>query len=288
MTKKRNEKLDPKKTHTTRSKTPATEKTHVTSEKIPTEEKTSVTPEKTPTEEKTSTPAKTHTSTHKTHHSTTSLPPLTEKEDDAYLQFSEACKEVYDKFSPVKINDRMDQLKSSPALTAVLRFMVMIHDLLGIYGVMKFNKNIASALYQHLDDVQEQTGQKLPLARVLLDGIKATKMELLSGVTVHPLPEFHEPEYQTMASKTPPPADPEEFAPSDPPVPPEGVEPPPPQSVGPGGPYLDHSVIPQSGTPVDDPVNPPDSIHESPPTTEMEESYESPSQTEVEESFEES
>jgi hypothetical protein len=151
--------------------------------------------------------------------------------------------------------------------------MVMTHDLLEIYGVMQFNKQMAPTLYKHLDDVQDQTGQKLPLARVLLDGIKLTKMELLSGVTVHPLPAFKEPEYQTMAKKTPDPVDPDEeafeeqsddFAGER-----EAVQEIP-TSVGPGGPDFDPNVQPQSGTPVDQPSNPPASVEEETPEEEPE------------------
>jgi hypothetical protein len=124
------------------------------------------------------------------------LPSMTEEQAQAYMQFSEACKEVYKKFSKGNIDIRVIQLKSSPALIAVIHFMILMHDLLKMYGVMQFNKHVSPTLYKYLDDIQEQTGQTLPLARVLLDGIKTTKMELLSGVTVHPLPEFEEPKYK--------------------------------------------------------------------------------------------
>lgn len=257
------EHITPEKSHA-HDKTRTTEKTH-SHEKTYTPGKTHVTHEKTHTPEKTKTTPKKKAPvrTSKASPSTPSLPPLTEKEADAYLQFSEACKEVYDEFSPVNIDDRLEQLKPGPALTAVLRFMVMMHDLLGIHGVMKFNKYVASKLYKHLNDVQDRTGQKLPLARVLLDGVKATNMELLSGVTVHPLPDFKEPEYKTMPSKMPLPADDpndEGFEEQDPPPdPPQDLT----KGVGPGGPSFDPNVIPQSGTPVDPPLFPPDSIEES-------------------------
>jgi hypothetical protein len=212
---------------------------------------------------------------------------LTEKEESAYQRFAEVCEEIYNKFSPHKISDRMNQIKSSPAITATLNFMIMVYDLLSIHGVMKFNKNVTPDLYRHMNDIQEQTGRKLVLMRLLLDGVKATKMELLSGVTVHPLPDFREPEYKTMASKTPAPVDPdeEEFeerdpsevqseeppddssnpwnAPQDPSAVPDDSSNQP-QSVGPGGPFFDPDVVPESGTPVDPPVNPPDSIDELP------------------------
>jgi hypothetical protein len=209
---------------------------------------------------------------------------MTTEQTQAYLQFSEACKEVYDKYSKGTIDIRVTQLKSSPALVAVVRFMVMLHDLLKVYGVMQFNKHVSPTLYKHLDDIQAKTGQELPLARVLLDGIKTTKMELLSGVTVHPLPDFKEPEYKAMTRRTPDPDDP-----VDPPD--EGVEQPdttgeeqeseesspllsqdPEQHLGPGGPEFDEEVQPQSGTPVDSPVNPPASVEEELPEEEESES----------------
>jgi hypothetical protein len=205
-----------------------------------------------------------------------SIPSMTEDQTKAYALFSESCKEVYEKFSKEKIDTRLIQLKSSPALVAVVRFMVMMHDLLRMYGVMQFNKHVSSELYKHLDEVQERTGQKLPLARVLLDGIKMTKMELLSGVKVHPLPDFEEPEYKTMTKKTPDPVEPddEEFetqstSGEEQDVPAEespfGTS-----HVGPGGPDFDDSVVPQSGTPVDPPINPPASAEEEVPSEEPE------------------
>jgi hypothetical protein len=156
--------------------------------------KTRTTPKKTST-----TPKKTRV--RKAPSGDKSLPPLKKEQAQAYAQFSEACKKVYEKFFKHKINTRVAQLESSQALVAVIRFMVMMHDLLEVYGVMQFNKHVSPTLYKHLDDVQEKTGQKLPLARVLLDGVKTTKMELLSGVTVHPLPEFEEPKYKIVIPK---------------------------------------------------------------------------------------
>ena len=205
-----------------------------------------------------------------------SIPSMTVEQTQAYMQFSEACKGVYEKFSTEKIDDRVTQLKSSPALISVVRFMVMLHDLLRMYGVMKFNKNVSPTLYKYLDDIQEKTGQKLPLARVLLDGIKTTKMELLSGVTVHPLPEFKEPEYEIVPIRRPHPFDSadeefenqgnpggkhedplEETSETSSQEAPQGHS-----NVGPGGPFMDENVQPQSGIPVDQPVNPPTSVDE--------------------------
>jgi hypothetical protein len=210
-----------------------------------------------------------------------SIPSMTEEQTQAYMKFSEACKEVYDQFGPDKIDTRLIELKSSPALIAVVRFMVMLHDLLRMHGVMKFNKLVSPTLYKHLDAIQEQTGQELPLARVLLDGIKMTKMELLSGVTPHPLPDFQEPEYTTGRTKIPDPADDSEEPEEKTVMPdqkddefesqesPEGEEAEPagtpgevPSHVGPGGPYFDDSVQPQSGTPIEPPKNLPVSIDE--------------------------
>jgi hypothetical protein len=210
-----------------------------------------------------------------------SLPGLTAEQTQAYLKFSESCKEIYDKFSKTKMDVRVAQLKTSPALVAVIRFMVMTHDLLELYGVMQFNKNVAPILYKHLDDVQEETGQKLPLARVLLDGIKWTKMELLSGVTHHPLPDFEEPEYKTRKVKIPDPVtaldepedktmmpdqEEEDFEPQET-YEDEGFEPPVtpgemPSHVGPGGPDFDDSIKPQTGTPFEPPTNLPVSTEE--------------------------
>lgn len=130
-----------------------------------------------------------------------SLPPLTEAEAQAYMMFSNGCKKVYEKFFKFTIDDRVAQNESTHASLAMIRFMVMMHDLLEVYGVMQFNRYVSPTLYEYLDEVQDKTGQKLPLARVMLDGVKSTKMELLSGVTVHPLPEFEEPEYKIVTPK---------------------------------------------------------------------------------------
>jgi len=212
-----------------------------------------------------STPEKTRTRTRKaTSEDQPIIPSMTEEQTKAYMTFSEECKEVYEKFSKGKMDARILELKSTPALILVVRLMIMLHDLLKMYGVMQFNKHVSPTLYQHLDEIQDKTGVKLPLVRVLLDGIKATKMELLSGVTVHPLPDFKEPEYKIMAAKTPDPlnSDDEGFEPQDPAEGGRDESSQPPSHVGPGGPDFDDSVQPQSGTPVDPPVNPPDSVEE--------------------------
>jgi hypothetical protein len=215
--------------------------------------------------------AKKRPPTHQARSGNKSAPPLTEEQAQAYMQFSDACKKIYDKSFKSKIDTRITQLESSPALVAVVRFMVMVHDFLEVYGVMQFNKNISPTLYEHLNDIQDKTGQTLPLARVLLDGIKATKMELLANVTVHPLPEFIEPEYEAMTQEKSDPGNPAdaEFAEPDDaefaepePADPEG-EHDAPSHVGPGGPDFDDSVQPQSGTPID-PVDAPPAPQEEP------------------------
>jgi len=203
----------------------------------------------------------------KTQESPKTAESMTTEQVKAYTQFSNACKKVYEEHSGEDLDWRLRQLKASPHLIMAISFVVTLHDLLKMYGVMKFNKDVAPTLYESLESIQEKTGQSMPLAKVLLDGIKATKMELLSGVTVHPLPDFKEPEFKTMTKKTPDPAEEPEKTNG-----PENTDVPaidPSQNVGPGGPWLDHSNPPEPGTALDEPPVPDEGGGEEVPPEEV-------------------